>query len=142
LTTTQFGPAYQVFVPYSRKGHHLATLALRVRLQPKNGPVIFSDMANVVLHGYDRSKAEAEAERYEPLPRGSDTPHGETSAANIVSPDQLGQAWAQTLGKPREGLRSPSTQALTAANTNAGGDFSVIDQFEISNQPPPQRRGR
>ena len=100
LTTTQFGPAYQVFVPYSRKGHHLATLALRVRLTPKNGPVIFSDMADVVLHGFDRSKADAESEKYEPLPRNVDVSRGETSAANVVPAKQFEQVWQQTLTMP------------------------------------------
>lgn len=43
------GPSYNVFVPYTRRGIHNATCSLRVRLSPKTGPVIFSDMTNIEL---------------------------------------------------------------------------------------------
>lgn len=51
LTKTKMGPAYAVFVPYTRKGHHQATCAIRVRLTMPNQSPVFSDMASVALGG-------------------------------------------------------------------------------------------
>jgi hypothetical protein len=51
LGETTLGPAYQVFIPYTRKGPHQARCALRVRLQPGDGPVVFSEMVKVILPG-------------------------------------------------------------------------------------------
>ena len=58
LQETTLGPAYHVFVPYVRKGHHQANCALRVRLKPAEGPVIFSDMAKVTLPGKTEKTSE------------------------------------------------------------------------------------
>ncbi len=55
---TDLGPAYHVFVPYVRKGHHQAHCALRVRLKPAEGPVIFSEMVNVTLSGTTEESSE------------------------------------------------------------------------------------
>ena len=51
LTETSLGPTYSVFVPYVRKGVKDANCALRVRLKPKIGPVVFSDLSNMPLNG-------------------------------------------------------------------------------------------
>ena len=51
LTETSLGPTYSVFVPYVRRGVKDANCALRVRLKPKNGPVVFSDLSNMPLNG-------------------------------------------------------------------------------------------
>ena len=51
LTKTNFGPAYQIFIPYTRKGAHQANCALRIKLEPVSGSKMFSDVANVVLKG-------------------------------------------------------------------------------------------
>src|SRR5690606_19225612 len=45
------GSAYQVFVPYVRKGPWQAHCALRVRFTPKEGRPIFSDLVHVTLPG-------------------------------------------------------------------------------------------
>ena len=51
LTETSLGPTYSVFVPYVRRGVKDANCALRVRLKPKNGPLVFSDLSNMPLNG-------------------------------------------------------------------------------------------
>ncbi len=51
LTKTSLGPTYSVFVPYVRRGVKDANCALRVRLKPKTGPVVFSDLSNMPLNG-------------------------------------------------------------------------------------------
>jgi len=50
------GPAYNVFIPYMRRGPNDATCALRVRLTPKKGPAIFSDMTSIKLLGFENRK--------------------------------------------------------------------------------------
>ena len=54
LQETQLGPAYSLFVPYTRKGQHEAHCALLVRLKPIDGPPATSDMAYVTLPGRKR----------------------------------------------------------------------------------------
>jgi hypothetical protein len=56
LHKTAWGPSYQLFIPYVRKGHHEAKCELRVRFQPKSGPAVLSEPATVTLAG--RSSAE------------------------------------------------------------------------------------
>ncbi|HID23871.1 MAG TPA: hypothetical protein EYP14_15935, partial [Planctomycetaceae bacterium] len=51
LQKTQLGPAYSLFVPYTRKGWHEAHCALLVRLKAVDGPTVTSDMAYVMLPG-------------------------------------------------------------------------------------------
>ena len=55
------GPAYNVFVPYMRRGVYDANCALRVRLTPKNGPVVFSEMTSIGLMGFDTGKSSKKA---------------------------------------------------------------------------------
>ena len=51
LTKTSLGPTYSVFVPYVRRGVKDANCALRIRLKPKTGPVVFSELSNMPLNG-------------------------------------------------------------------------------------------
>gem|GEM_PF-1156072 len=46
------GPAYNVFIPYMRHGTYEATCALRLRLTPKQGPAVFSEMASIELMSF------------------------------------------------------------------------------------------
>lgn len=62
LTSTQFGPAYRLFVPYARPGRHQAQLGVRLRMTPDNGPVVFSDMTTIELAGSKPEKPEKSAE--------------------------------------------------------------------------------
>ena len=58
LTRTQFGPAYRLFVPYTRPGRNQAELALRLRMTPDNGPTVFSDLSTITLAGHKPQKSE------------------------------------------------------------------------------------
>ena len=51
LVKTQFGPAYNIFVPYTRPGYHKTEGAVRVRLAGNDVPTVFSDMSYVKLEG-------------------------------------------------------------------------------------------
>lgn len=60
LTETAFGPTYNVFIPYVRRGVTDANCSLRVRLKNKQGMQVFSDLTNMSLSGHSRT-AGAEA---------------------------------------------------------------------------------
>jgi hypothetical protein len=61
LAKTSLGPSYSVFIPYTRKGTIEANCALRVRLKPKRGPVVFSEFSNMPLNGSGKAKRGEEA---------------------------------------------------------------------------------
>ncbi len=54
LTTTQIGPAYQIFVPYPRPGRLEANCSLRLRLTQPDGSRVFSEMVQINLTGTKR----------------------------------------------------------------------------------------
>lgn len=51
LTMSKLGPAYSVFIPYTRSGYHLAQCSLRIRYTPENGTPVFSQMVALTLPG-------------------------------------------------------------------------------------------
>jgi hypothetical protein len=53
-TTTNFGAAYQLFIPYTRKGADRANCQIRVRYTPKEGKTVYSRPCNVTLSGPKR----------------------------------------------------------------------------------------
>lgn len=59
-TMTKLGPAYSLFIPYTRPGRHLAQCALRIRYTPPSGPAVFSEMATLTLPGVKKSDSEGE----------------------------------------------------------------------------------
>lgn len=48
---SSLGPAYNVFIPYVRKNNEQVTCGLQIRLTPKAGPTMFSQMVHVTLPG-------------------------------------------------------------------------------------------
>lgn len=54
LSESTLGPAYNVFVPYTRKHQWRAQCSLRVRLIPEAGSPIFSETVHVTLPGQKR----------------------------------------------------------------------------------------
>lgn len=51
LAKGSLGATYNVFIPYTRPGHHEANCTLRVRYSPKQGPTVYSEMIHIVLSG-------------------------------------------------------------------------------------------
>src|SRR5690606_2996280 len=51
LQQSSLGPAYSVFIPYTRKGNHQALCALRVRFTPAAGTPMYSETVAVLLPG-------------------------------------------------------------------------------------------
>lgn len=63
LTSTNMGAAYQLFVPYTRKGTHGATCTLRVRYTPDEGASVYSKMATIILPGTNPRKPDVTIEQ-------------------------------------------------------------------------------
>lgn len=61
LGMTSLGTTYGVFVPYVRRGVNEAQCSLRVRLKPRNGPVVFSDFSTMPLNATKKVQKGAEA---------------------------------------------------------------------------------
>ncbi len=101
VTSTQFGPAYQLFVPYSRKGHHQAELAVRVRLTPPSGSPLFSEIAKVTLPGYERAKAKEDAGVYEPEATRSMTTNIDVARNERMTPDSIEGTLRQVMAERR-----------------------------------------
>lgn len=51
LTKTNIGQAYQIFIPYPRKGDHRAICSLRIKHIAPSGEILLSDPADIVLAG-------------------------------------------------------------------------------------------
>lgn len=62
LQKTNLGSAYQLFIPYTRKGVNLANCALRVRLTSEGHMPAYSKLANVTLGGKPSHPAIADDE--------------------------------------------------------------------------------
>ena len=72
---TNLGTAYQIFIPYTRKGIDEAHCSLRIKLEPTDGgSPVYSKMANVVLSGsnHDAPELEISHRRIEPQPLDAD----------------------------------------------------------------------
>lgn len=113
LTSTQFGPAYQLFVPYSRKGYHQADLALRVRLTPPNGSPLYSDLARVSLPGYEKAKEKDGDDAYEP--EAPQNISEDLSRSEKITPQLVGETLFQVLAERRESAESADLAAATPA---------------------------
>ena len=159
LTSTQFGPAYQLFVPYSRKGRHQTELALRVRLTPSSGSPLYSDIANVVLPGYERPKAKEDTDAYEPeAPQIKGTADDNFTRSDRITPETIGETLLQVLAERRESVGSAELAiAETSANRRpqqsarrglaphrnvTSGEFSVTDDPDDTPDRPVRRHLR
>ena len=160
LTSTQFGPAYQLFVPYSRKGRHQAELALRVRLTPPNGSPLYSDIAKVSLPGYDRAKAKEGSDAYEPeTPQAKESADDNFTRSDRITPEKIGETFLQVLAERHEAVGStefavaetsanPHSQRLarrglaSLRNESGGGEFHVADEPHVASNRPARRHVR
>ena len=137
LKPTQFGPAYQLFVPYSRKGRHQAELAVRVRLgQPGSSPV-FSELTKVVLAGHERLPSKPTSESSTTDPAASDTPSVDhNDATDNVTPKLIEQTF-RDIQRERQ-----SPPVINRRASISSGEFNVADDVEEPLQQPARMRLR
>lgn len=93
LKDTNFGPAYQIFIPYTRPGSHFANCSLRVKLEPEeNTRPVFSDVANVVLKGTKKQKSDIQQVSAEMPLDGDQSSHRQLNPLAISSTANLDTA--------------------------------------------------
>ena len=159
LTSTQFGPAYQLFVPYSRKGHHQTELALRVRLIQPHSPPVFSNVTKVTLPGYDAAKAKSAAEGYEPEKLHRDeTASDNFSRMDRITPDKIAETFLQIRAERGEPVSSttlsgaetsinpryqrPARRGSARSDNESDGEFNVDDEPNDASDRPVRRHLR
>lgn len=148
LSPTQFGPAYQLFVPYSRKGRHQAELAVRVRLAQPGAPPVFSDLTKVVLLGHERFKPKTTSAT--PTAVSAETeaiPIEQGNTTDVVTPKLIEQTFRdiQRERQPTPAANSTRTQKTSEPQMRAnitGGEFSVTNNSEEPPQQPSRMRLR
>lgn len=115
LCKSALGATYDVFIPYTRKGSHEAKCSLRVRYTPAGGgPVIYSEMVNVLLPGPKQpGAAESPAAELDGTPEIS---AAAASAAVNLPPLAQGMSHSIQIPEEIEKLRTkrPAAVELTA----------------------------
>lgn len=141
LVNTQFGPAYQLFVPYSRKGRHQAELAVRVRLTPLNGPTIFSDMSKVSLPGYDNKHDEEQpsvvatettSNAGGQLAVGKTAAPADSGSPTNLSPEQIQQVYLQILAERNNSAPNPSPRSTRTHTAEPSARPATLPSTTIS----------
>jgi len=85
LSETNIGSAYQIFLPYTKRGAHHAECAIRVKYTPAaGGPSVYSRMATIVLPGRKPSQEQnGSGERSAIEPPGRQLPGAIQPAARL-----------------------------------------------------------
>jgi len=139
LQMSPLGPSYQLFIPYTRKDHHQATCSLRVRLKPAEGPMIYSETANVTLPGPRppeeiAREPDAEADEQAALEEDDGARPFDVAAAKKLIAAELGKNGSKSSRGPR-----PSSEALLNAPPRSRGPNDVIATLSYT---ADARRGR
>lgn len=117
LTETNFGPAYQLFIPYTRKGTHEARCGLRVKYTPSGGgPPVYSKMAEITLPG---AKSELAAQRWNPEHRRVRPDEQLRSAASLTADRPQDVALNGGSEEPRPAAASSASKAETIPLRNS-----------------------
>ena len=111
LVKTQFGPAYNIFVPYTRSGAAAAECSIRVRLSGAEIPTVFSEMAYIELEGVKTKtkttdpKAVAAVVKTEKI-----TPAGKkaVSSTSVLSPELEARLLALQARRPVAKKKTPA----------------------------------
>lgn len=161
---SQWGPSYQVFIPYVRKGSHAADCVLRVRLTAEGRPSVYSEMSTVELSGTKGPAPGTQAARQNAAATETDRIQGKTTRSETIR-DSKGQLaleqridaklerWKQErIAKTNAFARdeTPSNIQLVSAVEPAevDGRDARIRQLELENEllrgarrlPEPQMR--
>lgn len=132
------GPAYNVFIPYMRRGVHDATCALRIRLTPKEGPAVFSDMTSIKLLGFENANSkfkvpESDSRVEQTIPEDLTAVNKRRRTTTIVLNSQNGVASDSAESLPGHAGSDQIQQAAFEAETAAKpltSDDSRIQQLE------------
>jgi hypothetical protein len=101
---SDLGAAYQVFIPYTRKGDHEAHCVLRVRYESPDGRQVLSKMAQVPLSG----------KKKEPRPADTGVAKVDGASSTVAAPGTNDRMSPTTLTLKRPGQSTPSLDELRA----------------------------
>ena len=143
LCKTNLGPAYQLFIPYTRKGVHLANCAIRVRLTAAGRTPVYSKLANVQLPG-KQADPDAEGDLTLPVATPDTPPASETTVPDLAAIQKMsaelgaGEQFTQL-----ERLRAAARGAVqTADYVEQIPQSHTVDTAEHTDEPPVSRRYR
>lgn len=131
---TNLGPAYQLFIPYTRKGGHYADCAIRVRLTPPEQLPVWSKLTNLPLPGRKTARsAESAAANVPGQGRAAVEPAPAAGSARLPGTESFSMPSAQQVQINK--LR----QAAQAAAQTANAEVEIQDEVE---EPVSSRRYR
>lgn len=121
------GPAYNVFIPYMRRGVNDATCALRLRLTPETGPALFSEMTSIKLLNFQsggQSKARSST---------TDSRVEETIPDNLTSTNKRRRTTTIVL----DGKHGKAGEATDSTPANAGRSKVQLAAYEDEDDIKP-----
>lgn len=128
LKMTAWGPTYQLFLPYARKGDHRASCSLAVQIDTPDGNRVTSEMANIVLPGSE-SVSDGTSSPFQP--EHTRRPAGRVLATGNAARDDAADDVS-------ESGQSPQTSAAPAGRSAANQapkfeSFSIPYDFQRAN---------
>ncbi len=118
------GPAYQLFIPYVRKGKDQAECALRVKLTQTEAPEVYSRMVSVKLEGN-----KPPADSAQPLAQLSPAPQPKEDAVTSV----------ETLARRERGKRLELAADLKRKTVSVPVQEPVIQQVSAESLAPREQ---
>jgi hypothetical protein len=153
-TQTNLGPAYQLFIPYTRKGNHAAACTLRVRFTPEEGASVYSKMATVILPGTTTRKPDQTIEQATHVSDPNQMMAEVFQAAALTTQTDGGnpiasvraerqEEEAATINEDKKRLRQTLTEIAQITTTQSGRPRTVYAAGEepqtFENGPPTTR---
>ncbi|MEW4526754.1 hypothetical protein [Maioricimonas sp. JC845] len=128
LRETNVGAAYQLFIPYTRKGIHEAECSLRVRFTPTNGLPLYSKMATITLPG---KKVARPASETPPAELAHTQPAAAPAQVQHAAHQNISQPQAPAAARPNfsQTIR-PSQVELTSGTQPAEGGPAVARRLD------------
>ena len=131
LTTTQIGPAYQIFVPYSRPGRHEANCSLRLRLTQPDGSRIFSEMVQINLAGTRREDRVVQANAHD-LPAAEEIRQKIRLKSETIGTRQDGNIFLTSGTQSEDG--TDKTPATNRANAHQNRLREILQEVKREKQ--------
>ncbi len=129
---SQWGPSYQVFIPYVRKGSHAADCALRVRLTAEGQQPVFSEMLTVELSGTKGPAPGTQAARQDVAATEADQFPDKTTRSETIR-DSKGQVALEQRIDAR--LKRWKQERIAKTNTSAKGETNSDIQLVSALEP-------
>jgi hypothetical protein len=118
---SSLGPAYSVFIPYSRHDLHQASCSLRIRFTPTVGPKIYSQPATVVLTGPPTKPRHGDETVIQPQ---TNTQAGARNPNRAPLSVNLGPSWP--------GAALPQQAVVPVAGADADNRLSLADDVNAN----------